>query len=127
MADEFAWHSQACKELEMGISVKYAEIPQRPQCGFYQKKKVRGGVFVPARIYMSDGVMLCEVAGVEEDPLLEWTYLAARPIRENRYNYMMDVREWEIQNNPSSPIANPEKPVDWRTIPPPVFTPGASE
>ena len=68
-----AWHSAALRGLSPAND-------GTPRCGWYKRRLVRGGVFVPARIWMvqdicpetgellSDEVLRCEVNGIAADP-----------------------------------------------------------
>lgn len=98
-----------------------------PQPGYYRRRLVRGGPWVPARIWYGlpadpwTGDLLdrsprlqCEVAGELRDPLDQWTWLAARPIAEADYWFEIEDRKWLAQHRPSDPKANPKQPINLR-------------
>jgi hypothetical protein len=95
-----------------------------PQCGFFKRKLVHGGPFVPARIWLeqdvdeatgellSDEIMLCEVDGKRCDPRDQWPRLWTGPISEAEFRYMTAARDWAAWHAPTDPVANPRKPLD---------------
>ena len=107
--------------------------PDDPQCGFFKRRLVRGGVYVPARIWLvsetdigtgellSDEILQCEVDGQRADPLDQWSYLASNPITEAEFNYMTALREHAVRHEPDHPMSNPRKAVDWLRAPLPSF------
>lgn len=108
--------------------------PQEPQAGWYKRKLVKGGVFVPARLWldqwidadtgelMADERLQCEVNREWADAEDQWTYLAANPISEAEFNYLTASIAWTRQNAPHEPMANVRKAVDWLKVPTPSFT-----
>lgn len=74
-----------------------------PQCGFFMKKRTnhRDSDFVPCRIFLESPtdpvtgeltgpeVMRCEIDGRRVDVSGMWTWLAGRPISEDRYMEMI--------------------------------------
>lgn len=96
-----------------------------PQEGFYKRRLVRNGVWVPARIWweygeidqesghkMEDDVLCCIVNGRRRDPYKEWTWLAKHRITEADYNFMVDDALDAKAHRPDDPKANPRKPAD---------------
>lgn len=106
-------------------------IPDEPCPGFFQCKLVKGGIFVPARIWLEqdvgeDGELLgaelrCEVNGEPADPFDKWSYLCGEPISEAQFNYLTARNRWAAWHAPHEPAANPRKPIDWLTLPVPQF------
>ena len=102
-----------------------------PQCGWFKRRLVKGGPWVPARIWLeqsvdendeldADEVYRCEVCGKERDPYDQWTWLANNPITEEEFNYMTELREWAGWNEVTSePLYNPNRPIDHLTTKPP--------
>lgn len=92
-----------------------------PQEGYYRRRLVRGGPWVPARIWWQDGerdaagelisdqVLYCMVGAELRDPYAEWTWLAGQPIGEAEYNAMQQRRD----------VPNPHQPIDHLSIKPP--------
>ena len=93
----FAWHSAA-------LAGKAPPIHDGdPQCGFYKRRLVRGGPWVPARIFVErdvdprtgeltcDEVLRIEVEGLDAgDPADHWTYLT--PISREAFDHLVDFR-----------------------------------
>lgn len=108
-------------------------ITEIPQCGWYQRKLIKGGVFVPARIWVDAEIdigtgellgpetYLCEVNGERRDAFDQWPWLCSNPITESEFDYLTKMREHAILHEPDLPIANPRKPVDWLRVPLPTF------
>ena len=96
-----------------------------PQEGFYRRRLVRGGPWVPARIWweygevdqesghkMDDDVLHCLVNGRRRDPYREWLWLAKEPITEAEFNFMVDDAAHAKAHRPNDPKATPGKPID---------------
>ncbi len=78
-------------------------IEDEPQCGFYKRRMVRGGPFVPVAIYLDQEIdpETGELTAPEElraiengrpvDPLRAWLY--ARPISVAEYEALTGVRD----------------------------------
>lgn len=90
----YAWHRDA-------MAGKNPPITHEPHCGWFRRKLIKGGPFVPCRIFLEqpvdpetgellgDEVMRCEVAGKRRPPDEEWTWLADKPISREEYLDMM--------------------------------------
>ncbi len=89
-----------------------------PLSGFYRRRLVRGGPWVPAVIWMepgdidpetgelaSDDTLCCFVNGRPVDVFKEWTWLAGNPISAEEYFAL-----FAQSSAPSAPAAN--MPVD---------------
>lgn len=92
----YAWHRAA---------VAGKAPPQHegdPQCGWYRTRLVRGGPWVPARIWiereidpysgelLSPEVFRCEIDGQRRDPYRVWTYIT--PIPREEYDALIARR-----------------------------------
>lgn len=108
-------------------------IPDQPNAGFFQRRLVKGGPFVPARIWLhqdigedgellDDEVLRCEVNGEPADAEEQWSYLCSAPISEAEFNYMTERGRWAAWYAPHEPAANPRRAIDWLTVAPPTFT-----
>ena len=87
-----------------------------PLPGFYRRRLVKGGPWVPARIFYSgDGLLLCEVNGISADPLDAWTWLAGHPISEDEFRWRTETMKWASGTN--APEATPSEPIDLMTTP----------
>lgn len=130
------WHTQALNDKALHLDIE-AEF-ETPHCGWFQTRVVRGGPWVPARIWieqelcpdtgelLSDEVMRCEIAGQLRDPYESWHYLFREPIDEPTYRYLLARGEYARTWAPDEPSANPYKAMDWLKIPTPTFEEGKS-
>jgi hypothetical protein len=128
----FAWWRAALKARDPSGRAKGVDFHiNEPHCGFYRRRLVRFGPFVPARIWLeatvdrdgeltSDEVMRCEVDGRERDPMDEWVYLCQWPITKADYEFMCSTSIWGKFRDGREPLAKPREPIDWLTAPPPV-------
>lgn len=105
------------------------QITHEPQVGFFQRRFVRGGVFVPVAIFLeqetdatgelsTDERLVCLVNGKPADPEAEWSHCAGNPITEQEYRYLEARSDWARVHSPEDPYANPGKPIDLLSIPP---------
>ena len=65
-----------------------------PQCGWFKTRLIKGGPWVPARIWIEREIdhetgelcgpeeYRCEINGESKDPMIAWSYLAHSPISE---------------------------------------------
>lgn len=105
------------------------EIPNDPQDGYFKTRMVRGGGWVPARIWREEekdfitgqltgfDVVKCEVNGKPRNPLREWVQLARFPITKGDFDYRVAAGGWAKQHDPNSSEANPHKVIDWNKEP----------
>jgi hypothetical protein len=126
----YAWHNAALADTRAGVEIT---VTNEPQCGWFKRRLAKGGVYVPARIWlvgiidpetdelMSDELMACEVAGEMSDVDDEWTYVCQHPITENEFRYMEATRIYCALHEPKHPINAPRTPVNWLTSPIPEF------
>lgn len=111
------------------------KIPDQPQAGYYQRRLVRLGPFVPCRIWREAEldpntgaptgaeVILCEVNGQRRDPLAEWDRLCRMPIQLKDYRFAVANGDWAMKYAPKEPAANPREPVNIANMPAPTYTP----
>lgn len=96
-ASAYAWHMAAIAGLDVN------NHDAAPHCGWYKRKLVKGGPWVPVRIYLDrkidpltfelteDEVMRAEVEGIEVGDFEDhWTYLT--PISKEEFDHLMDFR-----------------------------------
>jgi hypothetical protein len=117
-----AWHRAA-------LAGKEPQITNEPMCGWFKRKLVKGGPFVPARIWMdqwiddetgellADETLQCEVAGKWADAEDQWSYLAGNPISEAEFKFMTATAEYAAAYEPSNPAADPRRPINNLTTP----------
>lgn len=92
------------------MKVRGQHVGDEPQCGFYMRKLVRGGQFVPARIFrepeydwLTDkptgrDILRCQLGLTFKDARAEWPRLSMTPISEADYNKMM--KAWQTDKPP---------------------------
>lgn len=103
-------------------------VPLDPVPGFYRHKLRSGAVAVGVRIFF--GPPCDPDTGEEMDraPRMQahcngryveldyvWPQCARQPIDAREYAYLSSIQAWGEQHAPSSPEANPTKPVNWLT------------
>lgn len=120
--DLYSWWRRALKDQSTVIT-------QEPQPGYFKRKLVKGGVFVPARIWMfqeidgetgellSDELLQCEVNGSKADPEDAWTWICANPISLAEFNYLTARISHAEQNEPQDPFADTRKAIDMNKTP----------
>ena len=108
-------------------------IPEMPQCGYYERRIVQGGVYVPCRIWREPEVdldssqptgndlLMCEVDGKRRDPLSEWASLAMRPVKRSHFEFEQADIAHARKYRPLDPKAHPDKPIDIASLPVPSF------
>lgn len=123
----YAWHTSAITGGEI-------EIHSEPQCGWFKRRLVKHGPWVPARIWLdqeidmdtgellADERLLCEVLHVRSDAAEQWAWLCDNPISKAEYDYLVAAFAWSAQHAPHEPRANPKQPVNWLYVPVPTFT-----
>lgn len=96
-ADLYAWHRAAVAGESPAIH------PDLPECGWFKTRLVKGGPWVPARIWCERDIdpvtgdltaperTLCEVDGMRRDPARMWTYL--KPISRTEFDALSARRE----------------------------------
>jgi len=101
-----------------------APIINEPQPGFYKTRLVRGGAWVPARIWRDDSiperspVLIAEINGEEIwDTHRAWISLCGNPITEAEFRYMSAVKDHVEKYEPEAPEANPTVKIDLHTQP----------
>lgn len=117
-----AWHTAALRGLQ-------PVNDGTPRCGWYKRRLVRGGVFVPARIWMvqdicpetgellSDEVLRCEVNGLAADPEEAWAWVSGHPVTEQEFRYLAARIAFAVRHEPHDPFAMPSRPIDINRTP----------
>lgn len=121
------------RQLKLKPAEPRGLLPEMPQCGFYERRLVKNGPFVPARIWREPevdfetekptgrDVLLCEVGGERKPANDQWGWLSQNPIEEKEFRHLMKVRAWAVQSAPDEPEANPMQPINFATVKPPTF------
>lgn len=124
-----AWHANAL----LGVyGEPTTEFNENPECGWFKRRLVKDGPFVPARIWLyqptdengdlvGDEVMQCEVNGKYADPETQWSWLCGNPITEAEFNYLTASLAWSAEHAPDEPMANVSQKIDWLKVPTPTF------
>jgi hypothetical protein len=122
ITDLYDWHSRALRGL---ASVH----DSTPHCGWFKRRLVKGGVFVPARIWMaqdicpetgellSDEILLCEVNSAYADPEEAWSWICSNPITEQEFRYLTARIDHAIRHEPEDSYADPRKPIEINRTP----------
>ena len=118
----YHWHAQALAGLAPAID-------DTPHCGWFKRKLVKGGVYVPARIWMvqevdeetgellSDELLQAEVNGAYADPEEVWSWICANPITEAEFNYLTARIAYALRNEPEDPFAQAKTPISMNKTP----------
>lgn len=116
--EAYAWHRAALAGERPPVHEGH------PQCGWYRRRLVKDGPWVPARIWLHQVLdpetgelaepeaFVCEVNGEDRMPYAEWTWLARHPISEGEFDRMTAAIERAGSFDPMNPILQPERPVD---------------
>lgn len=101
------------------------ESADEPHTGFYQIRMVRGGIFVPVKVWFGppadpDTGELLDRSwrwqalrnGDLVDVNLVWPFCARFPIDQNEYDYLLARKAWAEQNAPDTPEAQPKMKID---------------
>ncbi len=98
--------------------------------GSYRRRMVRGGVWVPVRIWIEDGdrddagylmsdqIIRCTLAGEAADPFAEWLHCCDQPISKAEHDYLLAVLRHAAEHAPHMPEAQPRRPIDLNSMAP---------
>lgn len=109
--------------------------PDLPIEGYYRIRMVRGGPWVPVKIWFAppadpdnpDELLdrsprwQATRNGEACDVWTVWPFCADKTITKDEYDYMLAHGEWARAHSPNHPSADPRRPVDLSKAPPPVF------
>ncbi len=122
MSEQLAWWNAA-------LAGERPVITQDPQVGFYKRVLVKGGVMVPARLWLyqnidretgelvEDELLQCEVNGQYADPQDQWSWLANNPISRAEFLYLSARIEHAARHEPDDAFADPRAPIDLNRLP----------
>ena len=122
IAQLYHWHTRALRGL---ASVH----DSTPHPGWFKRRLVKGGVFVPARIWMaqdicretgellSDEILQCEVNGSWADPEEAWSWICSSPITEQEFLYLTARIDHAIRHQPEDAYAAPNRPIEINRTP----------
>lgn len=131
--DPLDWHREALiergrKERASSYRSRLA-VPDVPQCGFYKRRLIRNGPWVPARIWREaridfeteqpsgEDTILCEVGGDRRNADDQWNWLLNYPITTAEFTNLMETRAWVQKYAPTEPEANEDRPINWNEVP----------
>ena len=125
--DDLAWWRAA-------LAGEAPLITEEPQAGYYKRRLVKGGPFVPVEFWtvrqyddagdLTDDVKtMCSVDGWVVDAVDNWTYCAAQPIPKAEFDYLTKVSAYAKLNDRREPLANPRKRIDPLSFPLPDVSP----
>lgn len=132
MEDETDWYTEE-------LAVPGQPVPDLPQCGYYERRLHKHGVFVPAVIFREreidpitgeptgQDILRCQVGEKLVDPVLEWPRLFRYPISQSKYQFEMADAAWARQHAPNDPKANPQLGVDFLALQAPTFSSQTSQ
>lgn len=109
-------------------------ITGEPQCGFFKRRLVKGGPWVPVHIWierelddagelLSDEQIMCSVDGRIADVEAHWSYACAKPISEAEFDYLARLSTYAKARDPREPLANPRKKINPLSFPLPDVSP----
>lgn len=89
-----------------------------PQPGFYKRKLVRGGPWLPVSIGHTAADSLVAIVGLDQhvDPQDIWTWVVGNQISEDEYNYLIANLKHARDHRPDDPLNTPTAPVDFATM-----------
>lgn len=108
-----------------GIQRVIADVPVDPQDGFYKRRLVRNGPWVPGRIWRTMeldfatdketgfDVIHCEVGGKPRHPMRHWDALGQNPITKDEFDKLIGVTAAAL---PDEPAANPAAPINLQSV-----------
>lgn len=116
LAVAYAWHRKALR------GDRPAYFDGDIHCGWYRRRLVQNGPWVPARIWLRQVVnhqgeleepeeFICEINGKRRDPMQEFGWLASNPISQATFDEMVWKIEWAGQNDPTNSILQPHMPL----------------
>ncbi len=84
----------------------------QPQCGFYQRRLVKGGPWMSVGIWRDSGSkrLRAQQGGKEIESDKIWTWVAKHPITHDEFMHLEAVRKYAEAHG--GPEADPETPID---------------
>lgn len=97
----------------------WANSPDRPVAGYYQRKLVRGGTWVPVKLWQEgeEWKALIDGKSFDGDIYDLWVWASAHPISESEYRFLLARSSHAKRWLPDHPFAQPQRPVDWLKTP----------
>jgi hypothetical protein len=88
---------------------------EMPECGFYKRRTVKNGPWLPLAIWRDDasGELVCGFQGAMVDASDQWSWVADKPVTEAAYRYHIANGHWEDEAAPvEATAANSNMPAD---------------
>lgn len=103
-------------------------INEVPQAGYYKRRLVKGGPWVPVAIWIDSQtdesgelvqqeIIRCAVDGRESDPVTQWGYCCSHPISEVEFKRLVSKVKSEMRDGSHAPF----RPIDLLRVEPPKF------
>jgi 5'-3' exonuclease len=99
-------------------------LPAVPPCGFYRTRIVRGGPWVPARIWREPyldpdtgadsgkDVLRCEINGKDKDAMAVYPWLCRHPTKESEFQFQVADFDHAKNYRPDDPKATPAAAIE---------------
>lgn len=128
ISDDRAWWTSA-------LAGESPLITEEAQPGFYRRRLVKGGPFVPVHIWIerdvddagdlvSDERIMCSVNGRIASAEEHWTYCCSHPIAEPEFDYLTRLSSYaRAKEGSREPLANPRKKINPLSFPLPDVAP----
>lgn len=103
-------------------------VNETPQAGYYKRRLVKGGPWVPVAIWveqeigecgelLAPEIIKCSVDGKIADAVSEWGYCCSHPISKQEYVRLAKKTVLEINDGEHFP----RRPIDLLSVTPPTF------
>lgn len=69
-------------------------VTEDPQAGFFRRRTVKAGPFIPCAIWPADGAMVGAQDGKAADPTGFWTYCCPHPVTHEAYTQRVETGRW---------------------------------
>jgi hypothetical protein len=94
MTDQYQWWRDA-------LGGKNPPIHDgEPHSGYFKRRLVKGGPWVPAAIWDADGRKVCRVGTETRDAYDEWTWLAKHPVKQADAKVAFETGAWPGDDTP---------------------------
>lgn len=94
MSDQFHWWREAITGNNPPIH------DGEPHSGYFKRRLVKGGPWVPAAIWDADGRKVCRVGSETRDAYDEWTWLAKNPVKQADAKMAFETGSWPGDDTP---------------------------
>ena len=90
------------------------DLTSAPQCGFFRRRLVSKGAFIPVAIWQYEGATVAVVDGKQADAEETWSYCCPHPVTEEAYRARIAGERWadEAEGLSPPPIGHNQGPQD---------------